>query len=487
MLSKIYSILNKILARQEIVFIMVASVIGLICVFTIPPLAANDEISHVARIYEISDGRFLTSKMQSTENFGGKVPNQLFGLYTANRPFDQYTFQKGTVTHAREEANRTSINDTRFMTEISYSGAALYSPISYAPHVIAMKVAKFLDLSILSTTYLIRLTSLSTFLILAFCAIRLIPTKKWFLLTVALLPMSILLASNISIDGVVIGSVLLFIAIVTRIYYTKRQYINYKNYTINLLWPLMFTAIYLALAKPVYAPLLLLSIPTLNKLFVFKSKEWIKWVCITIAIPLAFMFTWNTLITVIDVHSGQRLSVNSVGIYPATSTEFLSSFIKNPTFFAKVLIHTFFENFGGKQEIPNYILSSFSGKFTEYRITPAIWMTSSVLLSLILSFSFKERTRVLFSKWTKIFTSFSLLAIAIAISLSMYLYATTAGQDTINGIQGRYFIPLLPFLIILACKTPLLEYRSSTFSKLIILSLTLTNILVMLYLLFKVF
>jgi uncharacterized membrane protein len=456
---KIKPLLNKLINNPGKCFLILALPIGLLSVFLIPPLAGNDEISHFSRAYEIANGQMFTKKM-TNGNFGGEIPTTALKLYWSNSIFDPLKVDKFGIKDAKQKANIISINSSD-KTLISYSGSALYSPISYLPHSMAIFTAKLFNLSILQTIYLIRIVTLVFFLSFVSLAIYISPIKKWLFFAVGTMPMSLLLAGNITLDGLVISSALLIAAILARILVTKKVTVVLIKKNINLLPLLCVLSIYFALTKPIYSPLLILNILALNQVYKFKSKQWVRWVALTVLFPVILMFFWNFSISAVGIDSGPRIAVNSVGIYPPTKEEAIKDFITHPVQPVKIFIHTFIDSYQNKQDIPNYILGSFSGKFTEYRISPADWLNVSVILSLILAFSLQEKEKYGFSKRVRITTLITILIGTLGVIASMYLYATGRGASEINGIQGRYFIPFIPFFLFLVSNNRLLVFTKN--------------------------
>lgn len=478
---KIRSLLANTLNNHVTCFLLLALPVGLLSIYLVPPLAGNDEISHFSRAYEITNGHMITSKIK-TGNYGGEVPFAIIELYQSNGKLNPLKIDLSAINTAEQQKGSVSIN-TNDSTQVSYSGSALYSPVSYIPHSLAISFAKLFDLSILQTIYLIRIVVFVIYLLLVSLAIHILPIKKWLFFAVGAMPMSILLAGNITLDGLVIGTALLIAAILIKIIIDGETTFRLGKRNISLLPLLCALSVYFALTKPIYAPMLVLSAFALTKVYKFKSIKWVKWVLLTMLLPIALMLVWNIGISALDIDSGQRLSVNSVGIYPPTKQEALHDILTNPSRPIKMFLHTFIDSYKESQDIPNYILGSWSGKFTEYRISPANWVSVSVILSLILAFSLEEEKKYGFSKRIRLYALVALIVGLLGVITSMYLYATSRGASVINGIQGRYFIPFIPFTIFLVSTNRLLVLRKNNKTILTIFAISAVNLGVMLWLL----
>lgn len=479
-------ILNQILSKPHFCFLLVAIPVGIFNIFTIPPLAGNDEISHFSRAYEITNGNIITSKMKKVNNFGGEIPKKALDLYTINYPFNPLSVDKKSISKEKEDAKKTSIN-TDVKSEVSYSGAALYSPVSYLPHVLSIFTAKLFNLSILSTIYLTRLFIFSISIILIFISIRIAPIKKWYLFVIGILPMTLILSSNISLDGLIIGISLFIVSILLNIYINKKDSLNIGTYKLGLLPILSIASIYFALTKPVYVFLLFINVFIFSTIIKPKSKKWLLWLTFTVLIPFTMMMGWNLFISSMNYDAGQRSSVNSVGIYPPTKEQAIEDVIKSPLRPIKILLFTFIDSYKEKQDIPNYILSSWSGKYTEYRLTPANWVTIVIIISLILSFVMKDKEKYKFTNPIKMYTALAIMIGLAGVVVSMFLYATSRGSNSINGIQGRYFIPFMPFIIFILSDNKSLIFKQNNKTKLFIISICLISIVIMIRLLYSSF
>jgi uncharacterized membrane protein len=427
----------------------------------------------------------VTNKI-STGNYGGKAPVSIVNLYYSNGKFDPLSVDLTRIKAVKDTAGSSSINSND-KAEISYSGSALYSPLSYIPHSLSIVFAKLINLSVLQTIYLVRIIVFIVYLILVSLAIKISPIKKWFLFAVGTMPMSIMLAGNVTLDGLVISSAILIAAILMRLIVDKKSTFTLFKKTFSLLPLLCVMSIYFALTKPVYSPLLILNIFAINNIYNFKSLKWFKWMSLTLLLPLALMFAWNIGISALNIDSGQRLSVNSVGIYPPTKEQAIDDLLAHPLRPVKITIHTLVDSHKEKQDIPNYILGSFSGKFTEYRVSPANWLSVSVVLSLVLAFSLEEKKKYGFSKYMRISALSALVIGIIGTMTSMYLYATTRGALVINGIQGRYFIPFIPFLVFMVSSNRLVRLSENNKAKLMIIVFSMIDLGIMAWLLYATF
>jgi uncharacterized membrane protein len=133
----------------------------------------------------------------------------------------------------------------------------VYSPVTYAPAAVLMAVGRGFGASVLMLLYLGRIGSLLGTIGLLALAVARMPSRKWLLATVALLPVTVLQASMLSADGVTIALALLVFALAFALGATPRGEVTKRQ-----LAEIAVATIALGLAKPPYVLFaLLFAIP----------------------------------------------------------------------------------------------------------------------------------------------------------------------------------------------------------------------------------
>lgn len=191
-------------------FLLLGLPVGLFLVFLIPPSQVLDEPGHFLRVYSISTGNFVDPMRDGQA--GAVLPacaiDYVFGLYQKGtqgvrfRPSDYLALPAGC---SGRPARFQALNNT-----------AVNSPVSYLPQVLGVSLARRLGLPLPLVFYMGRLMGLLGFCSLVYLALRLTPRGQPVLLAIALLPMSLTLASAYSADGMTIALALLTIAGVVR-------------------------------------------------------------------------------------------------------------------------------------------------------------------------------------------------------------------------------------------------------------------------------
>ncbi len=127
--------------RLETLFIILFLGFGVVFTLTVPPGWNTDEPDHTYRIYQLSTGNLLSEEVKtpsSLKAFGGEVPTNLIRLYDdigvrAPGAVSDTTVKVSGLYQAKPEILTLSDDGQRTVT--NFSGAALYSPVTYAMYV----------------------------------------------------------------------------------------------------------------------------------------------------------------------------------------------------------------------------------------------------------------------------------------------------------------------------------------------------------------
>jgi uncharacterized membrane protein len=192
-------------------------------------------------------------------------------------------------------------------------------------------------------------------------------------------------------------------------------------------WSLIFpVAVTLGIAKSVYIPLALLIF-----LIPLKTQKRRDWAIAGSAILLLFLVlaSWNSWIgkQYLAAQEGKQLTANQI-----------QHILEHPFKAAVALV-------GGYVAPIKIISVSFFGAFGWMRVfMPLPWYFLYFLLACFFIASEPEDRTSRVAQW-----AFPLAAAIgmFGISLSMYLIFTPVGYKYTLGIQGRYLIPLMPFLL----------------------------------------
>jgi predicted membrane protein DUF2142 len=206
-----------------IVFALLSLAFGSAIIVVNPPLRGPDEISHFLRIHSYARGELLPT----TEIDGRK------GILVESELYDQLYFFKDSgewFAKARNEGARYGEIMTKYrsMTGVGsdevtqssmfapFAGTEGYSPVAYAPYVLAAAMGRLLGLDLPERLFLMRFFGLLVFTAVAAYAIAVTPTLKWPFVLIAMLPVSLYNRTVLSADGAALSYALVITALCFR-------------------------------------------------------------------------------------------------------------------------------------------------------------------------------------------------------------------------------------------------------------------------------
>jgi len=423
--------------RPEYFFILIALFFEWRFNKVTPPFQVPDEFNHFYKAYVISQGELLPVKQD--ERLGGNIP---YSVREFIFPFQKvatnikYTTSEGEINHSFNI--KFSKKDSLF---IDFPNTAIYSPISYAPHALALFISQKFDASLGRMYYNGRYFTFLCWLIAMFFVIRMIPYGKWLMTLLILLPMNLYLANSFSADTVTNIISLLFIAYVLKLS-LKEEKITYWN----IFWLLVMITL-LAFAKVVYIGLVVI-------LFIIPPKQF-KSIYFYIS-GLGFFFLSAFLIT----NYWSSLVLDYYTPYINYNPDFRNGICLSNCanyYLQKQLIldhHWYFLNLIYRTIVDHPItyLSSYIGTFGNMDLflskNVAYWSYAAIIF--VACTEKNEKVTTLIFKpifLAAVFISFVLLL------LSQHLTWDCVGEGIVDLIHGRYFIPLMPLVFLVLTNT----------------------------------
>ncbi|MEH6742562.1 DUF2142 domain-containing protein [Hyphomonas sp.] len=225
---------------------------GFLLVFLTPPIQSADENSHLIRSIMVSEGQFWSR--EESGYWGQDVPVSLIDYTTAHSPIIDDSTKR--YTYDRWFADSYTVADMETTRLHAYSGQSL-SPLYYVPQSLGIWVGKALYAVTPATfnwpaaLYFARLGNLIAYVIAFWLVIRAVPRFAGVLSFLAATPMGIGLAASCSYDVVVILSAVGFFA-ATMAAVERDGDISKKH------WAVIFALAFLVgQSKAVYSPVLL--------------------------------------------------------------------------------------------------------------------------------------------------------------------------------------------------------------------------------------
>ena len=399
----IYSEYKKL--KLEKIFLVSLLIIGVSYFIFLPPMEVPDEGAHYIRAYEISKG-FMTYNKTVTNQIGNYLPVEV-GISSAR------------ITSYSELIDKFNIKTSG--KEHFFSTSALhYFPISYFPQSLGMFLGRLIHIPIYAEIYLGKLFILLFFVFLMYFSIKYIPFKKMTIYFLCFLPMVFQQTISLSADSVLIISSLAFISAVLYFKYSNKNIISIKECILLFLLSLL-----VAMSKSLYIFIFLLifTIPKEK----FKYNKYLTIFSILFFILIIYVL-WSRNI------SGYISSANNFDL----KKEYI---LNNPIGYLGIFLNTIKVKF-------NFYLATLIGKYLAWLDIPINdFVYYSILLLILIFIVFDSDRRI---KLDLNIISFIIVCIVYTLILTgLYVTWTPIEYDFIEGVQGRYFLPIIFLVFIL--------------------------------------
>lgn len=398
-------------------FVVAALILGIGIGTLVIPLTQYDEHTHFWRAYELSKGNIISR----WENL---LPKSVIGLVIDEN--NEYHLYDRKYSDLKE--NLTKELNPKDEEGLFVGGAGAYSPFNYIPQLVGITIGRIINTNPMIIAYLGRLTNFISFILLIYMSIKLIPKEKWknIVIVVALLPMTLNLATSLSPDCLAISLSILLVSYILNMKYKKEKM---KNTQICLLAILCIAT---SLVKIAYLPLIILFLLIPSEKFKNKKIYYLVFVAILL-ISIVVNLLWMSV-----ANKGGTAAIRT------NSEEQVFFVLSNPLDFVTNMIYTIMEN------INDYISTMLGGWNTT-----AFGTILLILIVCLTTFSRNENENckgeeeVTLSKKDKIVIAFSLICVLFLIFAGLYIQWTVATFNRVEGIQGRYFLPILVPILIL--------------------------------------
>lgn len=402
-------------------FAVIGGVSMLVMLLITPPYMVPDESMHFKRAYSVSLAKIWPE-------YSGETPG-FYGPASVQESINSH-FQPGTYPAALDfplEQLKRPLQPERELF-IEFRPEAIYLPLGYLPQAAGILVGRAIGATPVEMVYLARLGNLAIAMLLIIWALRHLPNGHAPVLLVALLPMTEHLVASASADAMTIAGGMLFTAAMWRALYEDKWHARQVALII-------FAAVLMCSTRWIYAPLLGIgaAAPFIGKR---SSNKWIAVVAMGIAalaivlVSSAWAQSMGSLAgssragTDVQLHIGLLKSEPvSTGIY------LVRSFIHDLPMLTKGVLGILgWNNLYLPMWLYGLVFMLFPLALVAMARSPNNWQRFGV------------RMDVRLSLWIA-----ALLALVILlIQVGLFLVWTRVGAPYVEGVQGRYFQPLIP-------------------------------------------
>lgn len=460
MLQQAFSWVKKGIDYPARLFLILAVSFGSLFVFLIPPFQAPDEPTHFYRAFQISEGGLISKKL--TYGTGGFLPSSLVEI---TQPFNHLIFNPLAKTnHPTIRQALSKPLDPARRQEVRFENTSLYPPVSYIPQSLGISLVRLLGGGPLTMLYFARLFNLAAWIALIFLAIKKLPTGHYAAVAFALLPMSLFQAASVSGDVITTSLSFLLTALLFASMVGGRPINNGGLFIITA------TAISLAFCKLPYFLIALL-------VWVVPARRFGS---------VRRYFTWSAGITLAVMLLGTVWSLAARSVFVnlrevANEAAQLQFIISHPLTYVIILGRTFFSTFSDPLLIQVVGLLGWLDTKLPIWTTLAAWL--AVALGLLKG-SHGLDSEAKFAPIQKLASAVIGVSIVGIITTLLYLTWNSVGAKYVEGLQGRYFIPLA-FLVLSQVPNNLRLNNSSIFTRnkmvVILLTTILTSTSIVLY------
>lgn len=403
--------------KIENIFLMVVPFVAILFMITMPTFKNHDEYYHWLKAYEVSTGHLMTPIKDGVQ--GSLMPGGTSEIFAYGTKFGYKNIPDKLKIHLDKENQGILNPDT----------AAFYSFVTYIPQAIGISIGRLVTDNAYLITYAGRIANMLVSICMLYFAIKIMPFGKKVLLIPAMIPIAIEGFTSLSSDAMTISMSFLYIAYIFKLAFGENEKVGIKEKVI-----LLVMSIIIALCKIVYLPLvgLILIIPK-DKFKNANNKNKIFDFCIIAGVATIVNLIWLAI-------ASRYLSQFSGG---DSKIQVLLA-LQNPINYLQNILYTI--NFKGS----DYLLALFGGElgweeFVKlYAIVPYVFI-AIYLFTAITDEELKEK----FKRYQLIWMLLVVLAVVVLIFTSLYVEWTAIGGNFIHGVQGRYFLPILPLVMIL--------------------------------------
>lgn len=495
LVSGIYLNITKFSIVKIYPFVMLIFGLGYMYVF--PAMSAPDEIAHFISAYKISNK--MLGKQATVKD--GHVIIRAQDLWIEDVD-GEYTFDKRKSEEEKvlipEEGSHGKIISSKleetsykvFYAEgnirgadnyISFGGKnyekaqSLHAPVNTIPSVYflpatGITVARIMGLNSIYLVLFGRMANLILFILFGTLGIYFLPKFKEFIFLVSLLPTTIELAASYSYDAVMISSMIFFVSYVFFLAHEKKEFDIKDLVIVSLIAGLVLPC------KMVYFPMLLMlfSIPLYKFKFRGKVDGKIKkeniafFLASAVVVLLSWVFAMYLVnrSTVVGYSTSNTSSLEWAGEESYTIGYLLHNKLKAVKLFYNTLL----------LQLEYYHKTMFGAYLGHADDVVGIPYIGFLVLNIGMIFSvFGETKEKQLLVKERVLTGISIFFVIFLVLLSMLIAWTPISSEFIEGVSGRYFIPvLLPLLMI--CRNNKIAIKDETKRNIIFLFILINAI-----------
>ena len=324
-------------------------------------------------------------------------------------------------------------------SEMNLSSFLKRDQFVYLPMALMFRFGRIAGLTFSNMYLLGRMGNLFAYMILGACAIWILKKRKILAASVLMFPTSVFQASMYTYDGIIVG--MLTLAFVLLVNEAEKKNIKHSKAAIAGIVLLVLLA---SMIKPVYFPLLLcLLVLRKNK----NRKKTVLFISVFVVLLIAILAVFFLPSVMAAINGDLMYGADTRGGETGLIAQLLSM-LSHPMESIKMMIQQMLtmDNFrnlalrGMDDYLPTNLMLLNLGNLGCIKDEWSLVLIPLLILIFLVSpekWEHENTCRI------KIITGCSIFLCVIAVWAAMYLFFTPVGLSKINGVQARYFIPLM--------------------------------------------
>lgn len=416
-----------------VVFVFLSTLLGNLILAATPPLRGPDETAHFLRAYGLSMGDLVPSTVDEEGRKGFYLPTRV------HRGFDYFE----TVRESEKRpdfgyadvfrdygAERRSVPGDGGAVFVRYGGSEGYSPAAYLPPAAAALLARTVGLDFLGTLYLMRHAGLTAMTAILAFAITLAGPLGWAFLGIAMLPSALYARAVINAAAATLAYAMVVAALFLRTL-AGRAPVRPVGHAV---WLALC-----ALSKPPNLAFLLLA-PMAGRGRPPFRRGLVAALVMSPGLLGAILWSFTSSADVAAWRLSELTGVDPIQFDPVWKLGFM---LERPFAFPAALWGT--SSAGNVKELWVQLIGVL-GLFD----TVLQWWVYPALSALLIPSFFARLELGARTRQAAAVAGAAALAYCFAVFAIFYLVWTPVDAPMIWGVQGRYFVPALPLIAIVA-------------------------------------
>lgn len=443
-LAATFLLLKSKLRLHQIYFVTVLWM-GIIFMAVLPPLSAPDEVLHFAGAYELSNKMMLKTARDGDGNIIIRKEDEFIVNWPGDNDLNKATVLGQTLSRpVYEELHTYGLYPAVEEGEsITLQQPVATTPVAYFMPALGISLARLLNLSAFGLLYLGRFMNLLMFSVLGAAAVRRTPVGKKIFFSVSLFPMTLELMGSYSYDCFIISMSFYLIAVIlSHAVKGDEEKIDWRD-----VLEMGILAVLLSPCKMIYSTLfaLCLMIPVAR----WRKPSVVRWGASVLIIgmliigSIVFVNLREVLRYVNASGVTQAPELTSSGEINTVKLHDLQELLQDKTLVFRIIRNTF--QILGTQYLGTTV-GMWLGAFDRGLATgtPLLW---GFWITAFLTALFGHEGEPVLKLWKRFFMVLVAVFITFILLVSMLLSYTPADTFYILGVQGRYFLPYLPLIL----------------------------------------